>query len=284
MIRIKIQAFFLVVGFIFSYGTEISAQDPRQDYVAAAREFLQAAQNGLNQAQQLCQAVDCGPEFTTQLGNLGEAISRLNELLGKPAYDVDAIRSATGAMALLIQELCNRLGASCTASPAGIDPVSNLPEPSDYTLCRRSVREERTSCIRNVNQWLNCWQRVPYCDWPGWPFDVDAFRRDCQDFITLGLPACRCACPQSERQGGCPTFFQTGRMTECGNCSYESCQRGGDSQCSCSQMARDPSAWNAVQCDLCRWSNAGLAAAEWKRAAVCEKRHTEGIHDCRLSY
>jgi hypothetical protein len=241
-------------------------------------------QNGLNPAQQLCQAVDCGPEFITQLENLAEAISRVNELLGKASSDVDTIRLAVNAMTPLIQELCSRLGESCTDPPADTNPVSNLPEPSDYILCRRSARQARADCIENVNKWLNCWQRVPYCNWPGWPFDVDAFRRDCQDFITLGLPACRCTCPQSERQGGCPTFFQTGRMTECGNCSYESCQRGGDSRCSCSQMARDPSTWNAVQCNLCRWSNAGLAAAEWKRAAICEKRYTEDIHDCRLSY
>src|SRR5262249_25015548 len=139
------------------------------------------------------------------------------------------------------------------------------------------------ACVQSANKLFNCWQRVPFCDWPGFPFDAAAFLQDCQSVIDAGLiPSCRCDCPQSEREGGCPQFFATGVM--CSTCSNEACERGGDPRCSCQQSGGTTAAWNSVQRDLCRWGNVGYAVSELRRNLFCEKPYHDGVDQCGRRY
>ena len=275
------------MSLVFAPGlkTEAFGQDSTQDYLDGARQFLQAARTASDSAQQACGEIDCSFDLIAQFSAIGQAMDRLAAQLADPT-DLTAIQSFVDATAQIGQTICDLLGGQCTGFPGGAAgpnrTFDNIPgeEGYEYRMCLRSVVLARGRCVQEANRILNCWQRVPFCDESGWPLDAGGFRRDCADLIaTQVLPACRCQCPQSERQGGCPPFFETGALS-CSDCSHQSCQRGGNARCSCRQEGPNPSAWSSVQCDLCKWSNIGVALADLRRKQ-CEKRYVDGVRSCR---
>lgn len=272
----------LICFYIAQAGQGLAQEDPTQDYLSAARDVLQAARTAVSRVGEFCaQDVDCSGEIINQLNAARQGIDSLSGLLVENPPNLAAIRAVVASLSQALHPICDQLGGQCStlfgAANGEESPTADLP--NDYGHCFRGAAQARRSCYANVDDLSSCWLRTPFCDWPGFPFDAASFSQSCGPFISSGLlPSCRCQCPQSERQGGCPQFFERGLM--CADCSTNACQRGGDPRCSCKQEGDTFAKWNWVACDLCRWSNIGLTISDLRRK-VCERRYLERVDDCR---
>src|SRR5262249_53831920 len=237
-----------------------AALDSMQD---AARRLVQQARDGLAGAQQFCSEEGaCDQPLFDQLQLLASRANFLESVIPNPAAIPDAIQQLTPVM----RSVCSAVGGDiCNAIPAGASGAANFStvaasnsqsaEPA-LISCRYWCNLRRQPCVAAANARANsceniwnamfrCWVITPYPD--GQPFP-EALRQEfinspvCQQMVRDGrIPERRCTtCPQAERQGGCPQFFETGQS--CGICTFNRCD-SNPGQCSCARTGPTTASW-----------------------------------------
>ena len=270
---------------------------------AQEQQIVNTAQAALTSARALCNEPDaCDQTIWTRISELDAATQALVDVI--PTGDLGRIEQAINGMRAPLLNVCNSIvdPALCGQLSGGTDglvvpkkrEVENI-EPAGISCesrceraereCRDYVQQQIDACVRGWDNYFACWIRVPYP--PGQPFPQhlrDEFAQSCSSFVAQGrMPAQRCTeCPQSEREGGCPSFFVEPYQI-CPLCTFMRCETN-PSLCSCRRQGPTTANWNFTQCDLCRWANIGATVSNLSKTSFCNIRQWEDINECvRLS-
>jgi hypothetical protein len=266
---------------------------------SGAEQLLLDTRNGLQSAWQLCNSAPgtCDQTLVSALLQLQGLANALEQAIPQGR---DAIDYAVQQLEPVLSNVCLALGGdSCVTLGGASNEVELDPNSADVAgpvddcetrcerllgTCEQGAYRTQTTCVAQWDQFIGCWQRVPYPEGQTFPPWIrDDFNRSCLQFVQAGrLPPSRCGCPQEERRGGCPQFFETGQL--CDNCTFMPCEDSPTPICSCTKVGATPATWNFTQCDSCRWFNNGDSLGKISKGKFCSINWDRVLAQCDRTY
>jgi len=281
--------------------------------VDAATTFLQTASDAYGRGLDVCSG-GCEDDLSAALGSLGSSLGPLRDAVSSGS--IPAINTAVANTNNALQLVCNALGINCSgpggagngSNAGGLDLVPNASIAGRDDLmggfdapcfeqsynCQQGTIATHNLCVNRINEFQFCRLNMPFCDWRSAPFRPDVWANCLANsyyrayLYQPGGRDCRCPVPPgySERQGGCPDFFnqsdQQGPVVPpqcmqgdgqgCGRCCYSKCA-GADDRLSCRGSIR-------AECDVCEWSVRQELAAASMRATQCDVPFYRDINVC----